>query len=429
MSQADLEDGGRPALSVDEQIELFISGTIQVESIPELRTKLESGRPLRIKLGCDPSAPDLHVGHGTVLRRLRRLQDAGHQIVFIVGDFTARIGDPSGKSKTRPMLSEDEIKRNAATYVEQVGLILDIDKCELRYNSEWFDELGASGLLELASHYTVARMLEREDFAGRMAAGVPLSIRELLYPLVQGYDSVAVKADIEVGGTDQTFNLLVGRDIQRAYGMEPQVVMTYPLLVGLDGREKMSKSLGNAVGITDPPNEMFGKLMSIPDGVPETDGTIVHRFGTLCHYYQALLEWPEERVRQLEEDLEAGRVHPKDAKAHMAQEVVAQYHSAAAAKAAFAEFERVFAERELPTEIPEICVPAHICSGHTVDPVKLLRECGFASSNGAARRLIQQGGVRLNGVVVEDFSQPLSITEGDVLRVGKRRFARLHLAP
>ncbi|MBM3500899.1 MAG: tyrosine--tRNA ligase, partial [Armatimonadetes bacterium] len=333
---------------VDDELRLFLDGTLQVESAAELRAKLERGRPLRIKLGCDPSAPDLHVGHGTVLRKLRRLQDAGHTIVFIVGDFTGMIGDPSGKSKTRPMLSEQQVKQNAQTYVDQVGLILDTSRIELRFNSEWFREMGAAGMLRLASHYTLARMLEREDFANRMATNSPLSIRELLYPLVQGYDSVAIEADIEVGGTDQTFNLLVGRDVQRAYGLEPQVIMTYPLLVGLDGKEKMSKSLGNAVGITDEPNDMFGKLMSLPDGVPDEEGNLGHPYGVICHYHQALLEWPLERCEALERELEAGRVHPRDAKAAMARAVVAQYHSEAAADAAAGEFERVFAARELP---------------------------------------------------------------------------------
>ena len=414
-------------LSVDEQLELFTAGTVQVESVPELRAKIETGRPLRVKLGCDPSAPDLHVGHGTVLKRLRRLQDIGHHMIFIVGDFTARIGDPSGKSKTRPMLTEEEVTRNAQTYVEQVGGILDTGKCELRYNSEWFEELGAGGLMELASHYTLARMLEREDFSSRMAANAPLSIRELLYPLVQGYDSVAIAADVEVGGTDQTFNLLVGRDIQRSYAMEPQVVMTYPLLVGLDGKEKMSKSLGNAVGIAEPPKEMFGKLMSIPDGVPDDDGIMSRQYGTQADYYQALLEWPEERVKTFELQLEAGETHPKETKAELARQVVAEYHSPEAAEEARAEFDRVFAARELPSDMPEVVIPADMLEAGAVDPVKLVRHAGFANTNGEARRLIQQGGVRINDEPVKDFRESVAVADGDVLRVGKRRFAVLKL--
>ncbi len=424
MSPGTGQDPTTGTAAVDEQLDAFIRGAVQVESRGELRAKLATGRPLRVKLGCDPSAPDLHIGHGTVLRRLRRLQDAGHQIVFIVGDFTGRIGDPSGKSKTRPMLSEDEVQRNAQTYVEQVGLILDASQCELHFNSEWFSKMDAAGLMELCSHYTLARMLERDDFAKRMAQASPVSIRELLYPLVQGYDSVAVEADVEVGGTDQTFNLLVGRDIQRAYGLEPQVVMTFPLLVGLDGYEKMSKSLGNAVGITEPPGEMYGKLMSIPDGISDAEGRAISRFGAICHYYQALLEWPQEEVTRLEADLEAGRVHPKAAKARLARDIVAQYHSEQAAAEAEAEFERVFAARELPSDMPEVAVAAA-----EMDAVALVRQCEFAASNGEARRLVEQGGVSLNAVTVTDLAAKMTISDGDVLRVGKRRFARLRLAP
>jgi len=423
MSEATVAGAAAACPTVDEQLRAFTAGTVQVESEEELRAKLATGRPLRVKLGCDPSAPDLHIGHGTVLRRLRRLQDAGHRIIFIVGDFTARIGDPSGKSKTRPMLTEEEVKRNAQTYVDQVGLLLDVSKCELRFNSEWFMEMGAGGLMELASHYTLARMLERDDFGKRLAQESAISIRELLYPLVQGYDSVAVQADVEVGGTDQTFNLLVGRDIQRAYGVDPQVVMTFPLLLGLDGCEKMSKSLGNAVGITEPPGEMYGKLMSIPDGISDGQGRAISRFGMICHYYEALLEWSRGEVGQLGADLDSGRAHPKEAKARLAREVVAQYHSAKAAAEAEAEFERVFAARELPSDMPEVALAAA-----SLDGVALVRQCGFAASNSEARRLIGQGGVSLNGVTITDHAAPVTVADGDVLRVGKRRFARLRVA-
>jgi tyrosyl-tRNA synthetase len=283
-------------------------------------------------------------------------------------------------------------------------------------------EMGAGGLMELASHYTLARMLERDDFSKRLAQESSISLRELLYPLVQGYDSVAVQADVEVGGTDQTFNLLVGRDIQRAYGAEPQVVMTFPLLVGLDGYEKMSKSLGNAVGITEPPREMYGKLMSIPDGISDGQGKVISRFGTICHYHEALLEWSHAEVEQLEADLDAGRAHPKEAKARLAREVVAQYQSAEAATEAEAEFERVFAARELPSDMPEVALAA----AH-LDGVALVRQCGFAASNSEARRLIEQGGVSLNGVTIADHIARVTVTDGDVLRVGKRRFARLRV--
>lgn len=427
MCERNVGTEGQTDLSVDDQVRAFLNGVIQIESEEELRAKLARGKPLRIKLGCDPSAPDLHIGHGTVLRRLRRLQELGHRIVFIVGDFTGRIGDPSGKSKTRPMLSEEEVRRNAQTYVDQVGLILDVDECELRFNSEWFNEMGAGGLMELASHYTLARMLERDDFSKRIVAEAAISIRELLYPLVQGYDSVAIEADIEVGGTDQTFNLLVGRDIQRAYGMEPQVVMTYPLLVGLDGREKMSKSLGNAVGIAEPPNEMYGKLMSIPDGATDEEGKVLSRFGTICHYYQALMDWPEDEVRELEVDLEAGRAHPKKVKAGLARAVVAQYHSDRAAAEAETEFERVFAEGELPADMPEVTIGPDLAPDNEIELIKLVRHCGFATSNSQARRLIEQGGVSINGDPIEDPRARTKIADRDVLRVGKRRFARLRL--
>ncbi|HJN17973.1 MAG TPA: tyrosine--tRNA ligase, partial [Armatimonadota bacterium] len=325
------------------------------------------------------------------------------------------------------MLTEDEVRRNAETYVDQVGLILDTNKCELHYNSTWFNEIGAGGLMELASHYTLARMLERDDFSKRMAANAPLSIRELLYPLVQGYDSVAIQSDVEVGGTDQTFNLLVGRDIQRSYGMEPQVVLTYSLLVGLDGKEKMSKSLGNAIGITDEPHDMFGKVMSIPDGVADDDGNLEHRFGTICHYIQSVLDWPEAEVAEHERKMEAGEIHPRVAKADLAAAVVAMHHSAEAATEARAEFDRVFAERELPSDMPEVCVLPEMAEEGAVEPIQLVRHCGFANTNGEARRLIQQGGVRINDEPIKDFGAKVALSDGDILRVGKRRFAKLRL--
>ncbi len=393
-------------LSVDEQLEIIAAGTVQVESPAELRARLERGRPLRIKLGCDPSSPDLHVGHGTVLWRLRRMQDLGHRIIFIVGDFTARIGDPSGKTKTRPMLSEEEVRANAATYAAQVGKILDVSRCEVRYNSEWFSELGAAGLMELTSHYTVARMLERDEYANRFAAGEPISVRELLYPLVQGYDSVAIEADIEIGGTDQTFNLLVGRDIQRGYGQEPQVIMTYPLLVGLDGVQKMSKSLGNAIGIAEPPHEMFGQLMSISDDL-------------MPQYYELLLERAQEQVAQLEADIASGVVHPMRAKADMAKQVTALYHGQEAAEEAEAEFDRVFSARQAPSETPVLA-----WAEPEATTLQLVVASGCASSNSEARRLIQSGAVRIDGVKTTDPLQVHHVGEGRALKVGKRHFTR-----
>ena len=401
------------AASVEDQLAVITDGTVQVESVEELRAKLERGRPLRIKLGCDPSSPDLHVGHGTVLRHLRRMQDLGHHIVFIVGDFTARIGDPSGKAKTRPMLSEDEVRANAATYAAQVGKVLDVSRCEVRYNGEWFADLGAGGLMELTSHYTVARMLERDEYAKRYAAGEPITIRELLYPLVQGYDSVAIEADLEIGGTDQTFNLLVGRDIQRAYGQEAQVIMTYPLLVGLDGVQKMSKSLGNAVGITEAPSEMFGKLMSISDEL-------------MPDYHELLLEWTPAQVTQLRADLASSQVHPMEAKAALARQVIAGYHGEAAAAAAEAEFRRVFSERQRPSELPQVQCDGLVRDGR-VGLVALLRAAGFAPSNSEARRLIQSGAVALDDQKLTDPQAEVAVRDGAMLRVGKRRFAELRV--
>ena len=402
-------------LSVDEQLRIITAGTVQVESVGELRAKLERGRPLRIKLGCDPSSPDLHVGHGTVLRHLRRMQDLGHHIVFIVGDFTARIGDPSGKAKTRPMLSEAEVRANAATYAAQVGKVLEVSRCEVRYNGEWFAELGAGGLMELTTHYTVARMLERDEYARRYAAGEPITIRELLYPLVQGYDSVAVQSDIEIGGTDQTFNLLVGRDIQRAYGQEAQVIMTYPLLVGLDGVQKMSKSLGNAVGITEPPEEMFGKLMSISDAL-------------MPEYHGLLLEWTAEQGARLQADLAGGRRHPMEAKAELARQVIATYHGEAAAEAAEGEFRRVFSERQKPSEMPQVDCGAVVREGKAAI-TDVLTLVGFAPSRSEARRLTASGAVSVGGVKVTDPHAHVNVAPATLLRVGKRRWAELWPGP
>ncbi len=401
-------------MSPEQQLELLTRDAVDVVSREELLEKLRRGKPLRIKYGADPSAPDLHLGHSVPLWRLRRFQELGHHIIFIIGDFTGRIGDPSGRSKTRPMLSEEEIRRNAQTYAEQVGKILDLSKCEIVYNSQWFKEMGAEGLLKLTSHYTVARMLERDDFAKRMAEGNPITILELLYPLIQAYDSVAVRADVEVGGTDQLFNLLVGRDIMRAYGLEPQVVITWPLLVGTDGHEKMSKSLGNYVGITEPPGEMFGKLMSIPDDI-------------LPQYLELLLEWPRERVEETVQRMRAGEVNPRDVKEEMAKHIVALYHGQEAAEKAAEEFRRVFSQRQLPSEMPEVEIGPEDMKDGRIWIVRLVTKAGLASSNSEARRLIRQGGVYLNDERVSDENAEIEVRDGDVVRVGRRRFARVRL--
>ena len=347
-----------------------------------------------------------------LLAKLRQFQDLGHQVVFIIGDFTGCIGDPSGKSKTRPVLDEETVKRNAQTYANQVGQILDVSKCEVRYNSEWFSQMSAADMLALASHYTVAQMLERDDFAKRMANQTPISLLEMMYPLVQGYDSVMVRADVEIGGTDQTFNFLVGRVLMRAYGQEPQVVMTWPLLVGLDGHDKMSKSLGNYVGITDSPDDMFGKLMSIPDDL-------------MPNYYRLLLGYDETAAQGLAADIAAGKLHPRRAKADLARAIIARYHDAAAAEAAEAEFDRIFAQKQVPTGMPEVVVPPAQTSDGKIGIVHLVVLAGHAESNGEARRLVRQGAVTINGERVADENAEVAVHDGDVLQVGKRRFVRV----
>ena len=399
-------------MSPEEQLDALTAGATDVAGGEELLDKLKQGRPLRIKFGADPSAPDLHLGHSVPLRKLKRFQELGHQVVFIIGDYTGRIGDPSGRTKTRPILSDEEIQHNAATYVEQVGKILDVSQAEIVYNSEWFGDMNAADLLALTSHYTVARMLERDDFALRIREGIAISMLEMLYPLIQGYDSVAVKADVEIGGTDQLFNLLVGRDIMRAYGMTPQAVMTWPLLVGTDGRQKMSKSLGNYIGITEPPGEMFGKLMSIPDEL-------------MPQYYELLLGKTPSEVQQLQEAIQSGQLHPREAKADLAEAVVAMYHSPEAAEQARAEFDRVFAGRQLPTEIPHLTLSLKDLPGGTIGTVELVLAAGFAESKAEARRLIRQKAVSINDEIVTDEMAQLEVKTGDILRVGKRRFARI----
>jgi tyrosyl-tRNA synthetase len=402
-------------MAPEDQLRILTQGAVDVVNEEELLAKLRQGRPLRIKYGADPSAPDLHLGHSVPLRRLRQFQDLGHQIVFIIGDFTGRIGDPSGKSKTRPILSEDQIQANARTYAEQVGRILDVSTCEIRYNSEWFGPMPAAEMLMLASHKTVARVLERNDFHLRMIAQEDISMLEMMYPLVQAYDSVAIRADVEIGGTDQLFNFLVGRDIMRAYGQEPQVVLTWPLLVGLDGTEKMSKSLGNYVGIAEPAGEMFGKLMSISDDL-------------MPQYYRLLLDYGEEQVAEMRAEIASGALHPRAAKARLAEGVTAQYCDTGAAREARAEFDRIFSERQAPSEMPEVQVTAQDLVGGGLRIVDLVMRAGFAPSNSEARRLAKQGAVRLGEETIQDENAQVTPRDGDVLQVGKRRFARVRIA-
>lgn len=379
---------------------------VESEFVGKLERSHRTGKPLRIKLGLDPTAPDLHLGHTVVLNKMRQLQDLGHTVVFLIGDFTSMIGDPSGRNVTRPPLTREQIDVNARTYFKQASLVLDGERTEVRYNSEWSDPLGARGMIELAARYTVARILEREDFTKRMRSGTPISVHELLYPLMQGYDSVALKSDLELGGTDQKFNLLVGRELQRDYGQEPQCVLTMPLLEGLDGVEKMSKSKNNYVAITDRPNEMFGKLMSISDDL-------------MWRYFELLSFRSLADIGRLKADVRSGG-NPRTAKVALAREIVTRFHGAAAADAALADFEHR-ARGGIPDEIPEVAI-----AGAPVGIAQLLKQSGLVPSTSEALRNVEQGGVRIDGAVVSD--KALKIDRGVyVLQVGKRRFARVTL--
>ncbi|MDP8955502.1 MAG: tyrosine--tRNA ligase [Actinomycetota bacterium] len=378
-----------------------------------LRRSKQDARPLRVKLGIDPSRPDLHLGHAVVLRKLRQFQDLGHAAVLIIGDFTGRVGDPSGQSETRPFLSEEEIEANARTYLDQAELVLDMDRAEVRRNSEWLEALSMADVLRLTSSYTVARMLERDDFQARYREGRPISVVEFLYPLMQAMDSVAVRADVEMGGTDQTFNLLVGRDIQKEYGQEPQVVFTMPLLEGTDGVRKMSKSFDNYVALTDPPDEMFGKLMRVPD-------ELIERYLRLC------TSLPSSEVEAAMGQAERAG-NPVQAKRRMAREVVGLYHGSPAAAAAEQRFDQVHREREIPADVSEVGLPSTVMSSGKVWLPRLLSELGLADSNSDARRLIEQGGLRIDGEQVADPSLELepNALVGRVIQIGRRKFVRL----
>ncbi|MGK5053297.1 tyrosine--tRNA ligase [Janthinobacterium sp. RB2P8] len=380
---------------------------IESEFAQKLARSEKTGVPLRIKLGLDPTAPDLHLGHTVVLNKMRQLQNLGHQVIFLIGDFTSMIGDPSGRNVTRPPLTREQIEINAMTYFAQASLVLDASKTEIRYNSEWCDPLGARGIIQLASHYTVARMIERDDFTKRFQGGIPISVHEFLYPLMQGYDSVALKSDLELGGTDQKFNLLVGRELQKQYGQEQQCILTMPLLEGLDGVEKMSKSKNNYIGITEPGNTMFAKLMSISDVM-------------MWRYYE-LLSWRSiAELAQLKSEVEGGR-NPRDAKVALAQEIVARFHSQQAAEDALADFVNR-SKGGIPDDIPEVSL-----AGAPVGIPQLLKQAGLCPSTSEAMRMIEQGGVRIDGTVISD--KALQVAAGQfVLQVGKRKFARVTLA-
>lgn len=396
---------------IDAQLPVIRRGCVDLLQEAELVAKLREGRPLRVKFGADPSAPDLHLGHTVALTKLRQLQDLGHQVIFLIGDFTGMIGDPTGKSETRRPLSREEVRANAETYQQQVFKVLDATRTEVRFNSEWMDSMAATDVVRLSAQYTVARLLEREDFARRYAEQRPIGVHELLYPLVQGYDSVALAADIEVGGTDQRFNLLVGRELQRAYGQAAQVVLTMPLLEGTDGVQKMSKSLGNAIGIADPPSDMFGKLMSISDSL-------------MLRYFQLLTN---EDHAALSAEIAAGTRHPMQTKKELAALLVGRFHGAGAAAAALAGFEQQFQRGETPADA--------VRRGWEIDPaagmalIDVLVDIGFAKSKTEARRLIAQGGVRLAGVRVEAVDHSIHEFGERELRVGSRRVAIVSFSP
>ncbi len=399
--------------SVNEQMDLLRQGAVDLLSEEELAAKLErsakSGKGLLVKVGFDPSAPDLHLGHTVVMRKMKLFQDFGHEVVFVVGDFTGMIGDPTGKSKTRPQLTPEQIRENARTYEEQAFRILDPAHSRTEFNSTWLNELGSAGLIKLAAKYTVARMMERDDFSKRYQAQQPISLHEFLYPLAQAYDSVALKADVEMGGTDQLFNLLVGRDIMGAYGLEPQVVLTMPLLVGTDGVEKMSKSLDNYIGIEDAPGDMYGKVMSLSDE-------------TMWTYWQLCTERTDSEITAMQGQVVGGQLHPKAAKQALARAIVADYNDEAAAQAAEAEFDNVFAAGRLPSDMPTV----HVEADEPAWIVAVITACEFAKSNGEARRLIKQGAVSLDGDRLTDDQATVPADGAErVLKVGKRRFARV----
>ncbi len=396
-------------VDVDVALEIIKRGVDELIVESELRKKLETGRKLRIKLGLDPTAPDLHLGHTVVLNKMRQIQDLGHQVIFLIGDFTSAIGDPSGRNATRPPLTKEQIEVNAKTYFAQASLVLDAEKTEIRYNSEWCDPLGARGMIQLASRWTVARMLERDDFTKRYQANVPISVHEFLYPLMQGYDSVALKSDLELGGTDQKFNLLVGRELQKQFGQEPQCILTMPLLEGLDGIEKMSKSKGNYIGITDAPNDMFGKLMSVSDEL-------------MWKYIPMLSFQLPETVAGWKREVEGGR-NPRDIKVTFAQEIVTRFHSKTDAEHALVDFE-LRSRGGIPDEVEEITL---VTEGPTLGIAQMLKQSGLVPSTGEANRMIEQGGVKLDGNRVSDKLLTLAKGVTVVAQVGKRRFARVKL--
>ena len=400
---------------IKNDFELLSRGTEEIIPVEDFKKKLEKSErenvPLNIKAGFDPTAPDIHLGHTVLLRKMKHFQDMGHRVIFLIGDFTGMIGDPSGKSETRKRLTREEVLANAETYKKQVFKILDPNKTIVDFNSRWCTPMNFGDVLELTSHYNVARMLERDDFSNRYKSGKPISILEFMYPLVQGYDSVALKADVELGGTDQKFNLLVGRDLQREYGQEPQVIMTMPLLVGLDGVQKMSKSLGNYIGINESPREIFGKGMSISDDI-------------MFWYYELVTDVPMDEIKKMNDGVKDGSMHPRDVKVRLAKEICSQFHGTEAADRAEAEFNKIFVNKDLPDEIADYNIPAEELKDDKIWIVKLMVLAGMASSNGEARRLITGGGVTFDNEKISDPDLELEKREG-ILKVGKRKFARI----
>ncbi len=400
-------------MTIDEQISYLKKGTVEIIREEDLRKKLEhsakTGKPLRVKLGADPTAPDIHLGHTVVIRKLKAFQELGHTAIFLIGDFTGLIGDPSGKNATRPPLSREEIDANAETYKKQIFKLLDPEKTEIRFNSEWFDKFGAADFIKLASHTTVAQILERDDFEKRMQDEKPIALHELLYPLVQGYDSVALNADVELGGTDQKFNLLVGRNLQREYDQEPQILITTPLLEGTDGVDKMSKSLGNYIGIDEEPNEMFGKIMSISDEL-------------MWKYYELLTDLSVDEINALHFKCESDAMNPRDAKIELAKRIIKDFHSPEAAAEAEQNFVNQFSKGQMPDEIDEISVDSQ-----TYKIVDLLAQTNLTASKGEAKRLIEQGGVKIDGEKVSDMSAEIEVVKEKsfVIQVGKRKFLQV----
>jgi tyrosyl-tRNA synthetase len=398
------------AENIKQQLEQLKRGTVEIFNEDELAERLAEAarekRQLRVKLGMDPTAPDIHLGHTVVMRKMRQFQDMGHKAILIIGDYTARIGDPTGQNTTRPLLSSEQIEKNAKTYLEQAGKVLDTskDKFEVRPNSEWFGKMALMELIQIAAKKTITQMLQRDSFKLRLQNNIDVYTHEFLYPLMQGYDSVVVKSDVELGGTDQTFNNLVGRDIQKAYGQKPQIVITMPILVGLDGKEKMSKSKGNYIGVTDEPKDMFGKIMSISDDMME-------------NYFTLLTDIPAEKIKEL---VDSQKTHPKQAKVFLGKTIIQQFYDKAAAESAAAEFERVFAQKQLPEDMPEIKI-----SKEPITAAKLLLSCKLVATGGEAKRLIAGGGLTIDGEKITDPNKSITPANGKIIRAGKLRFAKL----